>query len=305
VAEDSWQSPNHSSGGVSDQELEQLYVPFTANAVIGTPADTTVAYGDSSGLNVKIRAGKHASVRGFHWYSGTTDVTKTVGSNSSGSTRIDLLVLRLDRSTWDVRSAVLTGTPGSGAPSPTQNTGTTGVWELPVAQITVASGASSISAANVRQVCWYAGPQSVVCTSTTRPPPVAGLAIFETDTGRQYIGNGSSFVNSITDTGWVTVPPISGWDSFCVVRNYNGVAYVEGHFRRTGGSIGPNASWQMGTVPAGYRPDRQQRVAMVRSRGVAVIGWINPDGNTAVNEYASAIATGDLVMLTTTSYPIA
>jgi hypothetical protein len=306
VAEDSWQSPNHSSGAVTDIELEQLYMPFTANGVIGSPADTTVAYGDSSGMNVKIRSGKHASIRGFHWSAGVSDVTKTITSNASGSTRIDLLVLRLDRSTWDVRAAVVVGTPGSGAPAATQNTGTSGVWELPIAQVTVVNGAATITAGNVKQVCWYCGPQSVVCTSTTRPPATGayGLQIYETDTGRQYVSNGTAFVTTIVDSGWVTVPSISGWNSFCVVRNLNGIGYLEGHFQRTGGPIGPNANWQLGTVPAGYRPDRQHRIAMVRSRGVAIIGWLNADGGVAVNEYDTAIGTNDLVMLQTTAYPI-
>jgi hypothetical protein len=304
VAEDSWQSPNHSSGGVSDIELEQLYFPFTANAIVGSPSDTTVAYGDSSGLNVKIRAGKHASVRGFHWSSGGTDITKTIGANSSGSTRIDLLVLRLDRSTWDVRAAVVAGTPGSGAPAATQNTGTSGVWELPIAQVTVANGAASISAGNVKPVNWYCGPQSVVCTSTTRPPATAGLAIYETDTGRQYIGDGSSFVTSIVDSGWVNVPAISTWSSSCAVRNFNGVAFVDGYFTRTAATIGPNATYQIGTVPAAYRPGRTLRVGMGRSGGGDAWGYLASDGALVLAEYAFTIGSGVNLFIAGLSYPI-
>jgi hypothetical protein len=306
VAEDSWQSPNHSSGAVSDIELEQLYFPFTANGVIGSPADTSVAFGDSSGLNVKIRSGKHASIRGFHWYSGASDVTKTIGSNSSGSTRTDLLVLRLDRSTWDVRAAVVAGTPGSGAPAATQQTGTTGVWELPIATVTVANGAATITAGNVHPVNWYCGPQSVVCTSTTRPDPTAGLVIYETDTGREYIGNGSSFVNSITDSGWVSVPAISGWSSNCKVRNLNGQATITGSFTRTGSNIAANSQWQMGTIPSAYRPGGSQeiRVAMVRNGGVAISGWLGAgSGIVVVQEFGSAISTNNVVYLGA-SYPL-
>lgn len=304
MADDSWQSPTHSSGAVSDIELEQLYMPFTANAVVGSPADTSVAYGDSSGMQVKIRLGKHASVRGFHWYSGASDFTLAIGANSSGSTRIDLVVLRLDRSTWNVRAAVVAGTPGSGAPAATQNTGTTGVWELPIAQVTVVNGAATITAGNVKAVNWYCGPQSVVCTSTSRPPATAGLAIYETDTGRQYIGNGSTFVNSITDSGWVNVPAVSTWSSSCVVRNYNGVAYVAGYFTRTGGSIGPNANYQVGTVPAGYRPDRLVRVAMGRSGGGNAAGWVDTAGAVVLSEYSFTIASPQNLILATLSYPI-
>lgn len=305
MAEDSWQSPNHSSGAVSDIELEQLYMPFTANGVIGSPADTSVAYGDGvSGLVVKIRSGKHASVRGFHWSSGATDVSKTIGANSSGSTRIDLLVLRLDRSTWDVRAAVVAGNPGSGAPAATQNTGTSGVWELPVAQVTVVNGASNITAGNVKPVNWYCGPQSVVCTSSTRPDPTAGLTIYETDTGRQYIGNGSSFVNSIVDSGWVNVPAISTWTSNCVVRNVNGIAYLDGYFSRTGGSIGPNATYQIGAVPAAYQPNRTLRVAMGRSGGGTALGYLDSGGALVVAEYNFTIGAGTPLYIAGLSYPI-
>jgi hypothetical protein len=306
VAEDSWVSPDHSSGSVSDQEYEQLVQAAAASGIIGSPGDTSVAFGDASGMNVKIRADKHATVRGFHWASGGSTLTLSVGSNGAGSTRIDLLVLRLSRSTWNVRAAVVAGVAGNPAPTPTQDTGTSGVWELPIATISVAPGASSIAANKVTPVNWYIGPPTIVCTSTTRPPAAAGQRIFETDTGKEFVGNGSSFVTSIIDSGWVNVPAIAGWTSACKVRNLNGQITVNGAFTRTGSSIAANSQWQMGTLPSAYWPSGPAniRVPMVRSGGIAIAGWIGVGtGIVVIQEFAAAISSGQVVYLST-SYPL-
>src|ERR1044072_4903738 len=92
--------------------------------VLGDFTSPQLIYGDSSGLQIKVGADRYALVRGHTWWSGSSIFTKAITSNSSGSPRIDLVVRRLSRTTWDVTVTVVTGTPGSGAPSPTQNTGT-------------------------------------------------------------------------------------------------------------------------------------------------------------------------------------
>lgn len=195
MAESSWPSPNHNSRAVTDLEFEQLTHPEAGDGLVGSTADTTFAYGDGSGMNVKIRADKYALVRGHMYSSGGSDLTKTVTANASGLTRVDLLVLRLTRSTWDVTSVVKAGTPGAGTPALTQDTGTTGVYEIPVASITVPSGDTAIGSDQVTMLGYYLGEQPIVCTSTTRPHHIAGRRIFETDTNQGYTSNGTTWLS--------------------------------------------------------------------------------------------------------------
>lgn len=158
MAESSW--PTVAGGrSITDIQWEEMAAGFAASGVIGAPTDTPVIYADSTGMQIKVRANKLALVSGNGWTSGPTEFTKAIGSNGTGSTRIDLVVLRLTRSTRTVTVEVRAGSPGSGVPAAVQDsmlTGT-GIWELPLAQVTVAAGASTIAAGNVVSVAKYIG----------------------------------------------------------------------------------------------------------------------------------------------------
>lgn len=78
------------------------------------------------------------------FYLNTTNVTLTPAGNASGNPRIDTIVLRADYTAQTVRLAVLQGTP-AGSPVPPALTQTFGVtWEIPLADLTLASGFTSI-----------------------------------------------------------------------------------------------------------------------------------------------------------------
>lgn len=148
-------------------------------------------FGDSSGLQVKLRTGV-AWVKG-HYYSNDATLTKTVASNSSGSTRIDRLVIRADFTANTIAAWIIQGTPGAGAPALTQSST---VWDVPIAQVTVTNGAATISPANVAEDRVWANDRDgfIICTSTTRPlAPWKGLLIYETDTEKVYRWNGTAW----------------------------------------------------------------------------------------------------------------
>lgn len=209
MTEASWPSPNYNSRNVTDGEYERLAARFSDDGVDGSPLDAAVVAA-GTGLQVTVRADVWASVRGHAWTSGTTDVTLTVGANSSGSTRTDRVVLRLDRSTWDVAAVVLPGTAGSGAPALTQDPGNNGVWEIPLARLTVPNGATSVTVTREEQ---YIGSRVRPCTSSTRPLfPRRGDPIQEVDTGRMYTWGGSVWELLHGDTGELALSPgFSTW----------------------------------------------------------------------------------------------
>lgn len=96
-------------------------------------------------MAVRIGPGE-AFIQGFQ-YKSDANKDLTIGANASGSTRIDYIVLRMDRTGNTMLAVVVVGTPGAGAPALTQVAG--GTWEFPIAQITVVNGASSIVSGNI------------------------------------------------------------------------------------------------------------------------------------------------------------
>ncbi len=201
MAEDSWPAPTHLAGAVTSEEFEKLSQSGTVSGLVGDPSFTSLIFGDSSGMQVKIRADRRAQIRGHHWYSGASIVTKAISANSSGSTRIDRVVLRLDRSTWTVRVFVINGTPGAGAPAYLSDVGTTGSWDMPLALVTVTNGAATITAGNVVFAGWYlADDGGVQCRAATRPPAALvsiGTHAIETDTQRRYVRGATDWIDEV------------------------------------------------------------------------------------------------------------
>jgi hypothetical protein len=211
VAESSWPSPSNSRV-IDDSQYEKLGLSFGPRAgVVGDFTSPQLVYGDSSGMQVKIASDRYALVRGHEWWSGSTIVTKAISSNASGSTRTDLVVLRLSRTTWDVNVVVIAGTPGAGAPSATQNEGTTGSWDLPLATVTVTSGASSISAGNVTYVATHVGQDgnlrapSIAALSYV-PSPYPGMNVL-LDSGDMYSRTAAGNWTTLTQNVPVTYNP--------------------------------------------------------------------------------------------------
>jgi hypothetical protein len=171
VAESSWPSP--AAGRVIDDVgWEKLAINMgLSGGVYGDYTNPQLIYADSTGMQIKVGADRYAQVRGHEWWSGSSIVTKSIAANASGSTRIDLVVLQLSRTTWDVTIVIVQGTPGAGAPTSTKDLGTTGVFQIVLAQVSVANGAATITAGNVTYVATHIGTSGQL-----RAPSVTALA---------------------------------------------------------------------------------------------------------------------------------
>lgn len=165
MASSTW--PDGTPRTVDDNEYELLGSAWSTDGIVGSSSDAPIVYADSSGMLVKVRAQKNAVVHGHGWYSGTTDITKTISANASGQPRIDLVVLGLDRATQLVTEYVKTGTPAANPQPPTllRDPIGTGKWEIPLARVTVASGAATIGPGSVNVVAPYVGPGHLIMPS--------------------------------------------------------------------------------------------------------------------------------------------
>jgi hypothetical protein len=287
---------------VTDLEYERLSARFSDDGVYGTPADSAVVT-PGTGLSVNVRAGVYGSVRGHAWYSGADVATIPLSSNVSNQTRVDWIVLRLDRSNWTVRAVAKGGTPGAGAPALTQSIGDTGVYEVPLAKATVLAGASSVS---VTRAELYVGTRTRPCTSTTRNPnPVVGESCFETNTGVMRIWTGEDWRAVFDDSGTVVVnAPLSAWDiaADSVLEKRNGNVHLRlGDFVRASSAALTGPVRLPVLIPAAYQHPTRGQYGLCYISGAGIGRFevyaknSNRPGQVWLNQYA-AISKGDHVM---------
>ncbi|MGW1039320.1 hypothetical protein [Streptomyces sp. NPDC002547] len=269
MAQDSWPSAAHNERALTDAEYEQLAARFSDDGVYGDPSATAVVSA-GAGLQVVVRANVRASVRGHGWTSGTTDFTLPVSANSSGQTRIDRVVLRLDRSDWTVKAVVKPGTPGAGRPALDRDESATGLFEIPLAEVTVTNGATSVT---VKRTELYVGARIRPATSTA-PSSVSkrGECVYEFDTGRLIMWSGSAWVTVYEDSGEVTLGPgYSSWTPIAgtVGELKTGIVSLRIAVRRQESQFfaaDPDGS-KLCSIPASMRPNRTEYFTAVFGNG--------------------------------------
>lgn len=305
----------YNTGDVTDVEYEKFSTAaLTRDGVVGLPTDSSVVFGDTSGRQVKFRANIPVVVRGGQWLADAT-VTKSIAANTSGSTRTDLLTIRLDRSAVTAPAAaahVITGTPGSGAPSPTQNAAGSGVYDFPLGTVTVANGVSTINAADVHPTAYYLGEAIYLCTSTTRPPHRFGRRIKQSPDGTEYVSDGTNWILQREDTGTVNfagpgVGIATGWTAqLHSQRRINGVVYVSLQLTRTGVNLPVNTDTDVATLTGGMWPDNQYNVLVYNLRAKGNLrAVVSTAGKISLTDYGSPINTGDILTFQAMSWPAA
>lgn len=188
--------------------------------------------GDSSGTRLKVTApgtGLTTSVSPGeapmlgYFYRSDAAITVTHTANSSGSPRVDTVVLRLEIANDNIH-VVTSAVPGTPAlnPTPLPIVGdwealTQSVFEMPLAYVTVASGATAITSANVVEARWAGSAAHTTGTSANRPDwsirfrPM-GTMHFDSDL-RQWVGWDGTKWGVVAQQGpWKTWTPVANWD---------------------------------------------------------------------------------------------
>lgn len=232
MAVDSFPNIPHNNRVISLPENEQLWADVPSG-LIGY-AGTTPVYADSTGRQVKVRAGVYGRIRGTR-FNNATETIVALTTNTSGSPRIDLLVARLNRpGGYVVGYAVIPGAPGANpiAPQPVLNETIdgSGTYDIPLAEIKVAHNYTSVAATDVSNRAWWVSPSGFHGFDAAKPPAKGGALFRANDSGITYIGTSSG--------SWQRLHYNTGWKALTAPTGYTFGAM---HFARAGDSVHMNA----------------------------------------------------------------
>lgn len=189
----------------TEGQYSALFRELQDTGVVGSFGDASLRVtGDSTGMQVKAAAGS-AFVRGF--FLSSTAVETIQIQPATAQPRIDRVVARLNPATDSITLAVLPGTPAATSPAPPALTQTdTGIWDMPLARVTVRAGTATISAADVADERPWIGHRAGLWTTGGRPTsPRQGRLGLNMDSGRWEYWWGTTWVELAPDPAWSTI----------------------------------------------------------------------------------------------------
>lgn len=216
------------------------------------PASTALKVTGNSTSNVTLAAGE-ALVNGFY-YKNSADLAIAVPANGGGSTRVDRVVLRVSQTANSVTAVYVTG----GTSAPALAIDEADVYEMSLAQVSVAAGSSIATAANVVDQRFFVGKPVAIGNSSYRRPPLRGQILVEGTT--ILFGDGTTwrqlYPEVVPTTSALTMA--SGWAAYGSTYSApgytkldSGLIVLRGLAKAT--STRPALS-TITTLPAGARP---------------------------------------------------
>lgn len=277
----------------------------------GTPP----VFADATGRQVKLRADVSAWVRGTR-FNNSTETIIPIAANTSGKTRIDLVVLRKRRQESSVGAGdhhtvapfVIQGVPADTpiAPAPVRSTASTSsFWDLTLAEVTVPHNAASISAAQAVCRAYYTNGMGYTGRDAWSKPPVdPGVIFYAADTGKTYIGSASgSWLVLYDDSGWVSVPLEGGWSKgetgIARVRRINRVAHLSLDLFRTGNTLS-SGSVLVAKLPNGFGPEGAGHIVPGAISGAGSVRFVIAVAGTIRIDNFSQLTTGRAISVATT-----
>lgn len=194
----SW--PNPATGrAVTDWQYSRLASPWTGiGGLLGLPSDLPLIHAPGTGRLVMVRASRLAQVYGFTWQSGNTEVPIQLAANATGATRLDLIVLGLDRATWNV--AVYAKAGSATLPALTQDTGLTGRFEIPLAAVAVPNAAVTLAPTAVTSLAWHKAQPTFVANTSVPLPHSPGQIRYTPDQPGMGYSTGTAWRTLLDDT---------------------------------------------------------------------------------------------------------
>lgn len=308
----------HNNRAIALYEYEQIAVATGLSGLLYYDG-TTPIHADSTGRHVKMRPDVVGWIRGTR-FNNDSETILPIAGNTSGKTRIDLVVLRKRRQESSlgagdqhtVAPVVIQGVAADNpiAPSPVRSASSaTSFYDVVLGEVTVPADASTTTAGQVVCRAYYVNGMGYTGRDAWGKPPVEpGVLFHAVDTGKTYIGSAAgSWLVLYDDSGWVPVPLANGWSKsttgIAQVRRINRVGYLNLDVFRTGDALSAG-SVLMGTLPAGFPPDSPTHIVPGSVSGIGGTARfvIDNAGNIRIDNF-TPIATGKPVS-TATSWPL-
>ncbi|MFF2852695.1 hypothetical protein ACFVT5_41340 [Streptomyces sp. NPDC058001] len=212
------------------------------DGVHDTDPNSTTLKATASGTNTVLVAPGRAFVNGFYYFNDANKALN-VPANAAGAARIDLAVLRADQAAKKVTAEYKTG--GTSAPTLTQDD--VGVWEIPLAQCTVAAGSSVVTAANTIDRRYMTGRGVIPAVPGARPPAAKNQVLV--DSGKLYVGDGASWLwlasAGVDDSTYTPV-----WNSSTTTINWGSGSTNIGRYQ----AVGKRVDVTIQLIPTGNPP---------------------------------------------------
>ena len=200
----------------TDDTTEEQFSRLMSEAV-----DTGIAAGQGStffnispsGMGIVAATGA-AVIRGVFGFTTGTEGPVSVANGHATLTRIDMAVLRLDRSNNVMTLAVVQGTASSTPTDPTLTQTDTGIYEMPLARLTIPAGAGTMLSGYITDLRQFVGTTTGVWTSSSRPSaPRKGKLGYNVTTSLWEWYNGTSWANLIP----TSVSNATKWNNYDLV----------------------------------------------------------------------------------------
>jgi hypothetical protein len=161
LTQEYWPFATGAGATVTEARWSAMAKQWMPDGVLAGYLNQLQVFADSTGMQVKVRSGE-AHIQG-HVFRSDAEEILAVAANNSGSTRLDRVVVRLSWVAKTITIAVKTGT--ASLPALQQDSS---VWEISLAQISVANLASTIASGNVSDLRTLVS--SGLSASATDPP---------------------------------------------------------------------------------------------------------------------------------------
>jgi hypothetical protein len=131
---------------VTEFQWQKMAQHWLKTGVITGVLNNLQVFADSTGMQVKTKSGA-VWIKG-HYFESDVEETLAIGTADPSNPRIDRVIIRLDWTANTIDLAVIQGTPAASPELPviTQNSSR---WEIPLAQIRVNAGVTTIVAGDV------------------------------------------------------------------------------------------------------------------------------------------------------------
>ncbi|MFE7113946.1 hypothetical protein ACFU99_00755 [Streptomyces sp. NPDC057654] len=236
MTETSWPFDSGDGQKVDAQRWQTLTAPAAPSGVIGRWGDAALSVSVSTAQTAAVDvAPGRALVRGFA-YQADQAVTLPLSRQTEAQPRIDLVVIEVDMANSRASAKVLKGQPAVAPQPPGVRQIDGGIWQLPLAQVTVKRGTTVVESIRDVRTLFDAGRPPAVNDVDIPSNPVPGdMAYYRSrNTGAEelhmYAAQG----------GWSIVSAIGKMRTYTPRLNWNGGRYsAVGHYQW----ISSNTMW--------------------------------------------------------------